>query len=247
MKKILLYLLIFISAYLVFVVVTMPAKFILSQLSLPKEIKVHGLSGTVWHSEIAAISNDYINVSDVKADLNFWSLFTLAPQLDIRLGDSLKPGPIGSLTAILSAESIKINNADIIIAANDVIANTKLPFPIDAKGDVELNITNFQLGKPICQELVGQISWPKAKLKAFEEDIMLGSLSGKLACDQGALMLTIDENNDLGLTYTAYVRKIGIISGEGYLQPGDKFPDNVRPALSFLGKPDNQGRYRLIL
>lgn len=247
MKKVLLYLLIFISAYLVFVIATMPANFVLSQFSLPKEIKVHSLSGTVWHSKISAISNDYIDVSDVETDLNFWSLLTLAPRIDIRLGDSLKRGPIGSLTAILSGESIQIKNAEITIAANDVIANAKLPIPIDAKGDVELNITSFQLGKPICQELVGQISWPKAKVKALNENINLGSLSGKLSCDQGALMLTIDKKNDLGLTYTAYVRKIGIISGDGYLQPGEKFPENVRPALSFLGKPDNQGRYRLSL
>lgn len=247
MKKVLLYFTVFLVVYLTFLVATLPAKFVLSQLSLPKEIKVHGLSGTVWHSEIAAISNDYLDVSDVETDLNFWSLLTLAPRIDIRLGDSLKRGPIGSLTAILSGESIQIKNADITIAANDVIANAKLPIPIDAKGDVELNITSFQLGKPICQELVGQISWPKAKVKALNENINLGSLSGKLSCDQGALMLTIDEKNDLGLTYTAYVRKIGIISGDGYLQPGEKFPENVRPALSFLGKPDNQGRYRLSL
>ena len=247
MKKILSYILIFVSAYLIFVIATMPAQFVVNQLTLPKEIKLQGISGSIWHSKIKSVTNEYIDMTDIEAELSFWSLLSLSPSIDVRLGDPLKRGPMGSLSIALINDSIRITDADIIIAANDVIANTKLPIPIDARGDVELDIASFQLGKPVCSELIGQVSWPKAKIKALDESIELGSLKAKLACEQGALTLIIDEDNDLGLTYTAYVRKIGIISGEGYLTPGDNFPENVKPALSFLGKPDNQGRYRLIL
>ena len=99
----------------------------------------------------------------------------------------------------------------------------------------------------MCHEVQGNINWPKGKINAFNEDIRLGTLKARLGCEQGALTLTVDEKNDLGLSYTAYMRQVGKVTGNGYLTPGDKFPEKIKPALGFLGKPDNQGRYRLSL
>jgi len=35
------------------------------------------------------------------------------------------------------------------------------------------------------------------------------------------------------------------MSGNGFLKPGAKFPKVLNDVLPFLGKKDNQGRYRL--
>jgi general secretion pathway protein N len=37
----------------------------------------------------------------------------------------------------------------------------------------------------------------------------------------------------------------GRVSGNGFLKPGAKFPPELINALPFLGRKDNQGRYRL--
>ena len=55
----------------------------------------------------------------------------------------------------------------------------------------------------------------------------------------------MDPNNNLGLSYRAQVKQGGRVSGSGYLTPAEKFPEQLKAALNFLGKADSQGRYRL--
>jgi general secretion pathway protein N len=119
-----------------------------------------------------------------------------------------------------------------------------LPIPLIAGGNVNIKVTEFTLGKPICQRAIGNITWHKAGVTAFDQRIALGSIAAGISCQQGALALAIDPNNNLGLTFTAYVRSRGV-SGSGFLKPGEKFPSTLQSVLPFLGKVDSQGRYRL--
>ena len=56
--------------------------------------------------------------------------------------------------------------------------------------------------------------------------------------------MTVDPENNLGLTFVLSVHGKGI-KGQGTLLPGSKFPQPLKAALPFLGKPDKEGRYRL--
>ena len=100
-------------------------------------------------------------------------------------------------------------------------------------------------GAPICKELQGDIHWRKAGVTGFEEKVNLGALSATLSCEKGELVADVDPKNDLGLSYRAQLKQGGRFTGSGYLTPGAKFPEQLIAVLSFIGKPDNQGRYRL--
>lgn len=247
MKKVISYSLIFLVTYLIFVVATMPAQFVLNQVTVPNTVNVSGVSGSIWQANIKHVSTQAIEVHDVEAKLSVISLLSLSPSFDITLGDPLKHGPEGYLTLKISDKSLVVSDANINISVSDILKNARLPIDIKAKGFIELDIETFAAGKPICQSLKGKAEWAKAKVKALDESILLGTLKAALTCEKGALVITIDDKNDLGLSYTAYMRKLGKLSGDGFIKPGDKFPENVKPALSFLGKPDSQGRYRLSL
>ncbi|WP_448250128.1 type II secretion system protein N [Thalassotalea agariperforans] len=247
MKKVLLYFVVFIVVYLTFLVATVPAQFVLGQVTLPKNVNISGVSGTIWQSQFKQISHDKIQLNKVRADLSAWSLLSLTPTVDINFGDPMQHGPVGELTLIVLDNELRVEDAKISLAANDIIKNANLAIDVDAKGYVDIELAALQLGKPMCHEVQGNINWPKGKVNAFNEDITLGTLKARLGCEQGALTLTVDEKNDLGLSYTAYMRQVGKVTGNGYLTPGDKFPEKIKPALGFLGKPDNQGRYRLSL
>lgn len=247
MKKVISYSLIFLVTYVIFVVATMPAQFVLNQVTVPKTMNVSGVSGSIWQANIKHVSTKTIEVHDIEAKLSVFSLLTLSPSFDITLGDPLKHGPEGYLTLKVSEESLEVSDANINIAVSDILKNARLPIDVKAKGFIELDIETFSAGKPICQSLKGKAKWAQAKVKAFDQSVTLGTLKADLTCEKGALVLTIDDKNDLGLSYTAYMRKVGKFTGDGFLKPGDKFPENVKPALSFIGKPDSQGRYRLSL
>lgn len=243
---------IFIIAYLVFLIATLPTTFVLNQISLPSNIKksvqFSGVTGSIWQTNIAQMAINGTRIEKVHTELSFWSLFSLTPKIAITFGDSFSAGPEGKAELLLSQSKAIINEMSLLIKANEVAQQLTLPLPLSAQGDVELTVVNAEIDlkkNNQCIAVKGDVSWSKAGVDAFNKNINLGQLSADLSCEEGALAVVISPENDLGLTFNAYVRQGGKVSGSGFLKPGAKFPAALNDALPFLGNKDSQGRYRL--
>ena len=250
MKKWFVYGAMFVGVYLGFVIANVPAHWVISKVKLPKELVIENITGSIWHSSITQVSYLQKNqtpysISNINVSLNISSLLRLNPSFDITFGDALIKGPEGSLTISGFTDSLTVDHLDILLAANDITQQLSLPMPVTAHNNIKINIPTFIVGKPLCQSLEGQISWQKASVSALDEKVQLGALKATLSCENGALTLTVDPKNDLGLSFTAYVRDNSKVSGNGFLKPADKFPEQLKGLLPFLGSKDNQGRYRL--
>ncbi len=235
----------FLLCYVIFLLCTLPASFIVAKVTLPKNIDLQGVSGTVWNMSASKVYIDKTQLEKVHASVGFWSLFTLNPEVDISFGDALLPGPEGQLTVSNLFADIKAEDVNITVAANAIAKKMPMIVPLSAHDFVTLEMDEYTIGKPLCKVAKGKVSWRKASITALDETVKLGSLSANLLCDKGVLVVEVDPKNDLGLTFSAYVRDNGKVSGNGYLKPAAKFPEQVKPLLSFLGKTDSQGRYRL--
>ncbi|MCJ8319699.1 MAG: type II secretion system protein N [Colwellia sp.] len=235
---------IFLSVYLAFVIAATPANLVLSYAPLPSGVGLHGVKGTIWQMSIDELVHPQLTISKIEAKLSFWSLFTLNPTISLKFGDTFSDTPSGKLTVSGLFNDVSIQDATINISANYIAQKMPLPIPLNASGEVSLIIEKFVVGKPICQLAQGDVHWPNASVSALNESVNLGLLAAKLSCEQGALAVVIDEKNDLGVSFTAYIRSKGV-SGNGYLKPARNFPEKLQAVLPFLGKPDNQGRYRL--
>jgi general secretion pathway protein N len=247
MKKKFAIVVVFLITYLGFLIATLPAKIVVNQISLPRNILLSGITGTVWNTNVAQVFIDNVVVNQVQAELSFWSLFTLTPSLTIQFGGSLLAGPEGRLDIMLSQEKVVIDNLIVVVKANKITQQLTLPLPMTAKGNVELSIIHAAIdltNKNQCIATDGEITWSKAGVIALDQNVKLGELDGKISCEKGALALLLSPDNNLGLTFNAYLRN-GRISGDGFLKPGAEFPVGLNSALPFLGRKDNQGRYRL--
>ena len=245
MKKWFAYGAIFLSVYLFFIVALLPASIVAKSFPLPKNIKLGAISGTIWQTKITALQYEQLLLEDVRISLSPLSLFMFNPKLEVNFGNSVSKAPEGSLFIENLTGSLTITDANIFVSANDIASQMPTPIPLTAYGSVNINVDEFVVGQPVCQQLSGQINWQNAAITALDERVKLGRYQASLGCEQGAVAVNIDPKNDLGLSFTAYVRKNGQASGNGYLTPGDKFPQQLRPVLEFLGNPDKQGRYRL--
>ena len=97
-----------------------------------------------------------------------------------------------------------------------------------------------------CLRAEGNVNWSRAGVIALEENIKLGKFTAEISCDDGKLLAKVSPKNNLGLSFNAVLAlNTQKASGNGYLKPGAKFPSQLRSALSFIGRPDNQGRYQL--
>jgi len=247
MKKKFAIVVVFLITYLGFLIATLPAKIVVNQIPLPQNISLSGITGSAWNTKVAQVIVDNVAINQVKAELRFWSLFTLTPSLAIQFGDSFLAGPEGKLDIALSQEKVEIDNLTVLVKANEIAQHLPLPLPMTAKGNVELRITHTAIelaNNNQCIAANGDITWSKAGVFALEQNIKLGEFNGEISCEKGALALLLSPDNNLGLTFSAYVRN-GRISGNGFLKPGAKFPIELNSALPFLGRKDNRGRYRL--
>ena len=236
---------IFLVLYSIFVIALMPANWVAGQVKLPNNVAVAGIEGSIWNTKISQVVVDDIMISQVHSSLSLLSVLMLDPKLDITFGDALINGPEGKLVLSGLLADITVEDATVSLAANNVSAKLNLPIDVIAHEQLTINVARFVVGAPICSELDGDFQWRNAAVTALDEKVKLGKLAAKLSCDKGELIAEIDPKNDLGLSYRAQIKKGGRFSGSGYLTPGAKFPEQLKPALSFIGKADKKGRYRL--
>ncbi len=235
----------FLGIYLVLLIVLMPAGVVFNWLTLPKNIQLGDVSGSIWQSKVSAIKVDNIVITNVGAKLDFFSLFLWDPKIDVTFGDALISGPEGKATISGVLSTLKLSAVRVNINADFIAQQINLPLPIKAHDFIDISLDEYIAGNALCSALKGNIAWSKAAVTALDEKISLGKLSADISCQSGDVVVKLAENNDLGLSFTASVGKGFAMSGDGYLTPNEKTPDAIRQVLPFLGKTDNQGRYRL--
>ena len=236
---------VFFLVYLFFMVTLIPAQWVVNQISLPKNVMLQGVEGSIWKGRIQRVVLDGYTINKVNTEVNLLALIMFNPTVDATFGGALVNGPEGKATVSHLLGDIELNDAEISVSANDIAQQLPLPIPLTAQKFIDINISQFVMGQPLCQQLSGDIQWNKAAIKALDQKVNLGTLSGELTCDKGRVKFTVNPKNDLGLTFDAYVQSPERISGSGYLKPGKNFPAVLKEGLPFIGNADNKGRYKL--
>ncbi len=249
MKKWFAFTAIFLSSYMVFLLASTPLALVINNVKLPKNIVLQGISGSIWHGEIGKVIINNSEIEQVKTAVSFWSFFSLSPNVQVTFGDAMSSGPEGQLSLTLSSEQLTLTEVEIFMSANDIAKQLPLPIPLSAQGNVELFLSELVIttGPQLsCSKAEGELLWSRAGVVALEQNIKLGKFTTAISCNQGKLLAKVSPKNNLGLSFdgvlTLATQKV---SGNGYLKPGAKFPSQLRSTLSFIGRPDNQGRYQL--
>ncbi|KGJ94319.1 type II secretion system protein N [Colwellia psychrerythraea] len=249
MKKWFAFTAIFLSSYMVFLLASTPLALVINNVKLPKNIVLQGISGSIWHGEITKVIINNNEIEQVKTAVSFWSLFSLPPNVQVTFGDAMSSGPEGQLSLTLSSEQLTLTDVEIFMSANDIAKQLPLPIPLSAQGNVELFLSELVIttgAQLSCSKAEGELLWSRAGVVALEQNIKLGKFTTEISCNQGKLLAKVSPKNNLGLSFdgvlTLATQKV---SGNGYLKPGAKFPPQLRSTLSFIGRPDNQGRYQL--
>lgn len=249
MKKWFAFTAIFLSSYMVFLLASTPLALVINNVKLPKNIVLQGISGSIWHGEIGKVIINNSEIERVKTAVSFWSFFSLSPNVQVTFGDAMSSGPEGQLSLTLSSEQLTLTEVEIFMSANDIAKQLPLPIPLSAQGNVELFLSELVIttGPQLsCSKAEGELLWSRAGVVALEQNIKLGKFTTAISCNQGKLLAKVSPKNNLGLSFdgvlTLATQKV---SGNGYLKPGAKFPSQLRSTLSFIGRPDNQGRYQL--
>ncbi|MFT5879965.1 MAG: general secretion pathway protein N [Moritella sp.] len=233
------------TAYVVFLVITLPAKLALSYLPLPPQVVISQVTGTVWHGHAEKVSYDNIDVIDFVWDTSFITMLTGSIEANVQFGrgkSSLRGhGDVGysSNGGYAKNVTVEANSEWLLMASN-------IPVPVTTSGEVKLEVSEAQQGQPWCEQLSGKLTWSNAGIQSLIGNIMVDSAVADLSCESGALVANIKQaSSQLRLSGIAKLAAENKYSLSAVLVPSNELPESIRTNLRYIGKPNAKGEYQL--
>lgn len=236
-----------IVSYLVFLIVLTPASWWLRLVPLPTGLQFGAISGTLWQGQIKQWSYQQRQLPALSWQLNPWSLMTLSATVDVRSGSTQHVNqPYLQGRVKVSFGNVTLQNTIIKLPVANIMPYLQLPLPVQALGELFVEIQQLELDQQQCMKLHGQASWLDASLQPPTGNWLdLKHIHAKLSCEQGQPVLITDPENLLSLAIRATVSPTRNLRVQGTLKPDASLPAEVHQAMRFVGQPDANGRYSL--
>ncbi|EHQ51888.1 type II secretion system protein N [Ectothiorhodospira sp. PHS-1] len=236
-------------AYLIFLLVTLPASFAW-QLArdrglVPDGVEPAGMSGTLWQGQARQVRLDELMLSDLQ-----WRVRPLAGlRGELRVDVTLRPaGGTAAARLGLHPSGLRLRDlrADLPAAA---LAEAYLTLPVIVQGRVLADIPSLRLDRQgRFSQVEGVVGWLNAA-SGLPEPLPLGDLRATLtATEAGHLEAVIrDQGGPLFAEGTAGLAPGGAYQLRLRLGTREGARRELSQALGFMGRPDAEGRVPLNL
>lgn len=234
------------GVYLFFLIYTVPAAHVIGRVTLPQEVEVSGVSGTLWEGKADLLVIAGMPIENLNWDLSFFPLLWGNLSLTLDAGNSRESEDIsfkGPVTMdLFNTENVSVSDFSLFLPSALVISQLPLPLPVDAGGRFRIGIEELDF-QGQCTELTGQGQWLRATIEGLGEPLELGNFDADLACIEGDTLIRVKEPNQFGLSADARVPANLAITVSGKFKPADSLPKQVHDAARFFGQPDADGYY----
>lgn len=234
--------------FIVSLVAKMPANQILSRVTLPEEVSVSGVSGTLWDGNATQIIYNGIQVLDVNWQLDFLPLLIGNASLSLDAGSTRDPDSIAfNGDVVISHNHLTIDDGTLFAPTPLLLAQVQLPLPVSAKGRIKVEINELDYAKEGCETLSGKGFWLKGEVAGLQEQIALGNFEATLHCDNGPVEVTTTPENSLNMDATVTIHHNGKFAVSGKFKPEDGLSNEVHGAAKSFFEVDNNGFYSINL
>jgi len=235
--------------FILFVLIKVPANQVIPRLSLPQDVALSGLSGSLWQGKAEQFTYKGLLLNNVQWQLDFLPLLIGNLSVSLKAGNTRDPDQIsvnGDFT--FSSNSLSASSASLFAPTPMLMAQVQLPVPVKAGGRVKLDIDEMDYQSDQgCIALSGKGHWLKGSVAGFNKEIPLGNFEADLLCDNGPITITTNPQNSLNLAGTATISHPSKISVSGKFKVSDDLPREVHNAAQFFGNKDAQGFYSIQL
>lgn len=230
--------------YLVFLIATVPAHVITGWLPLPKTVALQQPSGTLWQGQARHLQLDSVTLDTVEWQLSPWSLLTGTVSLNTRFGQTGVSDLVGQGRVQYAWGKVSAENLVVELPAQLVLNQSGMRLPFTADGDVRLVVDQFVQGAPWCEQLNGTLDWSGARVtgRLLSEPLVLGLLQSQLSCDQGELVLSMDDSESpLGLKGSVRLQDQMRYQLSTLVRPDASLPNDVREGVTLFAKQTTEG------
>ncbi|WP_223824366.1 type II secretion system protein N [Candidatus Enterovibrio escicola] len=226
------------------VVTHIPASFALRYLPATPKLYFQEVLGTVWKGSAQALRWQGTPLGILNWQFNLWSLFTGNVEVETHLSGILGLSAHGNLG--YGVKGIYANNFLLSAPATFVQSFIPYPVPVSLSGQFDLTVQEYQLNEPFCDTLKGYLTWSRGNVVSQLGMVNPGHVIVTLSCDTGSLVLNgRSESDALRSEFNVSLDPNQRYEVNGWFINGEALPEGIKDQLGWLGKPDNEGRYRL--
>lgn len=215
-----------------FLIISMPARFVLQFADLPAGVQIGGLSGSVWRGEVDTLRADEILLRDVQWRVRPLQLLGGRLQLDVVIDEHVENLVVGEGTLTISSARMSVNDMVLEARLTDLAAYAPQPSPFPLRGDVQLYIAQFELGQPACSHTQGRVELLGGAMQVGQTWEDLGDLQATLGCEEGWVTGELQPNT-LGLTASMRMN-MHQAQGEFQINESAQAPRSVRNLVAML-------------
>lgn len=225
--------------YLLSLIWNLPAAFVWNRVSgqLPAEVRLHGLSGTLWSGQVQRMEVSGIDQGALSWNWKPAHLFTGRVALDLVWLP--RNGQVDA-TMKLGFGSLRLEHVKGRLDAASMAAINKAPFVLRGTWLLDVPVLELKDFENVA-EAQGQLIWQNAA-GGLPRPMELGDLTAALSGENDWLVFNLgDQGGPLGLRGDARWRPGQAMRIDSRLQARASADDALAGGLGMLGKPDAQG------
>ena len=244
MKKRISLIALFVVVFIVSVVVHLPATVTLNHAPLPRQLKMDGVSGTLWNGRAAQVHWLNYDLGSVSWELHLTALVTGKLEVATRFGRGSSMNVHGRGVVGTSMSGPYAKTLLVSAPAAELVELSRRPVPVGVSGQVELMVRDYQYAQPWCKEAQGTLSWSNSAISSPVGNVQLGPVITDITCKDSVIDAKGKQNNaQVSSEFTATLKPNHQYHTTAWFKPGSEFPNELGKLLSQLPDPDARGRY----
>lgn len=232
---------VFILAYLITLIVMLPARLVVSFAPVPNGIELQHVQGTIWNGQIGRVETPDLALNAIQWQLRPLHFFTLRAVADVQIASHRDNPLTGQARVIASMGAIEVIDARFAGNLQEIMALSPVSSPIPLRGALTLQIDEFMLGQPLCEILNGRAQGFNIEGEFNRRWQPLGDYTTNIGCADGRMLVQMPRENLLGLSVDGTVAPTGVDLRIG-IAPQAGAPQGLTELLAWLGQPDAEGR-----
>jgi general secretion pathway protein N len=233
-----------VSAYLLFLLATIPAQFITDNISKNAPVTIQGVSGSLWNGRAYLITVDNsVTLNNTKWSFSAWKL--LIGQLAVDMTTHYAGNDIETELGTSFLGRYFVNDLSAALTANDLAQLANIPLA-QLSGRITLNIEQAQWQPGELPLATGEIKWQDATVTVVDT-ASLGNVTIVLGeSEQQQLIAAIsNQGGDLAVEGTVELIPEADYSLDITLTPTASANNNIKQSLGMFAKRLANGEYQL--
>ena len=245
MKRVLLYVFIFVAFFSFSLVAGLPVSWVLQQVPQVRGLDIQNAQGTVWQGKASSVYWQRQYLGEVNWDFQLSGLFTGKAEFAVRFGRGSDMAVRGrGLVGYSLGSGPYAENVVASIPAAKVVEQTRLPVPVSVDGQLELNIRHATYAAPWCKTGEGTLVWSASGIQSPLGSLELGPVIADLSCKDSVLSTSGEQKSkQVSAAFSAELMPNQRYSTKAWFKPGAEFPSSMSEQLKWLGNPNAQGQY----